>query len=210
MSFAGWIRYFLSKYCLKYISHIISPNWITDSPSGDALLKVISIVCRESKIFVLELYVITMIISTLDVYISLSHWNLRPFVNAETIFCVFGCLNVYMVLHLTTCPMMLLWSSTSMVTIRGVPKIWIYTYQDVQKNFVYAVSYIKAVCCGMTYPMSWKNPAHLMYFKTTIVLSLVDKSLIYMGTFICRFTLFNPLHISIMFLHLLRHLCIRS
>ena len=47
--------------------HIFSPDWITDTPSGDALLKVISIVCRESKIFVLELYVITMIILTLEV-----------------------------------------------------------------------------------------------------------------------------------------------
>ena len=115
--------------------------------------------------------------------------------NAETIFCVFWCLNVYMVLHLTTCPMMLLWSSTSMVTTQGVPKIWIYTYQDVQKNFVNAVSYIQAVCCGMTCPMSWKNPVHLMYLKATIVSSLVDNLLVYMGKFICRCTLFNPLHI---------------
>ena len=115
--------------------------------------------------------------------------------NAETIFCVFWCLNVYMVLHLTTCPMMLLWSSTSMVTTQGVPKIWIYTYQDVQKNFVNAVSYIQAVCCGMTCPMSWKNPVHLMYLKATIVSSLVDNLWVYMGKFICRCTLFNPLHI---------------
>ena len=46
---------------------VYNPNWITDSPSGDALLKVISIVCRESKIFVIELYVITMIILILEV-----------------------------------------------------------------------------------------------------------------------------------------------
>ena len=82
-----------------------------------------------------------------------------------------------MVLHLTTCPMMLLWSSTFIVTIQEVPKIWISTYQDVLKNFVNIVSYIKAVCCGMTCPMSRKNPAHLMYLKATIVTSLVDKSL---------------------------------
>ena len=29
--------------------------------------------------------------------------------------------------------------------MQGVPQIWIYTYQDVQKNFVNVVSYIKAV-----------------------------------------------------------------
>ena len=124
--------------------------------------------------------------------------------NAETIFCVFWCLNVYMVLHLTTCPMMLLWSSTSMVTTQGVPKIWIYTYQDVQKNFVNAVSYIQAVCCGMTCPMSWKNPVHLMYLKAIIVSSLVDNLWVYMGKFICRCTLFNPLHIPGFFLPTLR------
>ena len=105
-----------------------------------------------------------------------------------------------MVLHLTTCPMMLLWSSTSMVTTQGVPKIWIYTYQDVQKNFVNAVSYIQAVCCGMTCPMSWKNPVHLLYLKATIVSSLVDNLGVYMGKFICRCTLFNPLHIPGFFL----------
>ena len=95
-----------------------------------------------------------------------------------------------MVLHLTTCPMMLLWSSTSMVTTQGVLKIWIYTYQDVQNNFVNAVSYIQAVCCGMTCPMSWKNPVHLMYLKATIVSSLVDNLWVYMGKFICQCTLF--------------------
>ena len=105
-----------------------------------------------------------------------------------------------MVLHLITCPMMLLWSSTSMVTTQGVPKIWIYTYQDVQKNFVNVVSYIQAVCCGMTCPMSWKNPVHLMYLKATIVSSLVDNLWVYMGKFICRCTLFTPLHIPGFFL----------
>ena len=64
--------YFLSNYCLKYINHIFSPNWIMDSPSGDALLKVISIVCRESKMLVLESYVITMIILTLSWFVSLT------------------------------------------------------------------------------------------------------------------------------------------
>ena len=41
------------------------------------------------------------------------------------------------------------------------------------KNFVNVVSYIKAVCYGMTCPIFWKNPAHLMYLKATIVSSLV-------------------------------------
>ena len=69
-----------------------------------------------------------------------------------------------------------------------------------KKTFVNAVSYIHAVCCGMTCPMSWKNPVHLMYLKATIVSSLVDNLWIYMGKFIYRCTLFNPLHIPGFFL----------
>ena len=52
----------------------------------------------------------------------------------------------------------------------------------------------------MTCPMSWKNPVHLMYLKATIVSSLVDNLWVYMGKFICRCTLFNPLHIPGLFL----------
>ena len=173
-----------------------SPNWITDSPFGDALLGVIRVKHRESKIFVLELYVTTMIISTLEEWISLSHWNFRPFVVAETMFCVFWCSNIYMVLHLTTCPMILLWSSTSMVRIQGVPKISIYTYQYGQKKFVNVPSYIKAVCCGMTCPILWKNLTHLMYLKPIIVSSLCDRYL-----HLSIYTVLNPFHISMMFLH---------
>ena len=110
-------------------------------------------------------------------------------------------INVYMILHLTSYPMMSLWSSTSMVTIQGVPKIWIYMYQDVQKNFVNVVSYIKAVCCGMACPISWKNPAHLMYLKQLSCHHWLRNFWVYMGVFICRITLFNPSHISIMLLH---------
>ena len=97
--------------------------------------------------------------------------------------------------------MMLLCLPTSMVTIKRVPKIWIYTYQDVQKNFVNVDSYIIAVCCGMTWPISWKNPAHLMYLKATIVPSLVDKSLSMYGCIYLSIYTFNPSLISILFLH---------
>ena len=144
MSFAGWIRYFLSNYCLKYINCIFSPNWITDSPSGEGKRDLVQRI-------------------------------------------------QYMILHLTTCPMMLIWSSTSMVTIQGVPEIWIYTHQDVQKNFVNEIAYINAVCCGMTCLISWKDPAHLMHLK--------DKFLsIYGYIYLSIYTVFNPSHISIMFL----------
>ena len=47
------IRYFLRSHYLKYINHIFCPIWITDSPSGDVLLRVIWIGFREFKIFVL-------------------------------------------------------------------------------------------------------------------------------------------------------------
>ena len=62
-------KIFPKQLLLKvYKSYIQSKlDYGLDSPSGYALLKVISIVCRESKMFVLELYVITMITLTLEV-----------------------------------------------------------------------------------------------------------------------------------------------
>ena len=45
------------------------------------------------------------------------------------------------------------------------------------------------------------NPAHLVYLKTTIVSSLVDKPLSIYGYIHLPIYKFNPLHISIMFLN---------
>ena len=82
----------LSNYCLKYINHIFNPNWITDSTSGDALLKVIWIVCRESKMFVVELYKngYRHYITTrgTDLVKSLKLQTIREHIR-ETIFCLF-------------------------------------------------------------------------------------------------------------------------
>ena len=61
-----------------------------------------------------------------------------------------------------------------------------------KRSFLYTGS-----MCGMTCPMSWKNPVHLMYLKATIVSSLVDNLWVYMGKFVSRCTLFNPLHIPV-------------
>ena len=72
-----------------------------------------------------------------------------------------------MVLHLITCPMMPLWSSISMVTIQEVPKIWIYTYQDAQKNFVNVGSYIKALL-----PWFPTDDWHLTYMFSLIYFSV--------------------------------------
>ena len=159
MSFASKI----SNYCLKYLTglrtlhmvHMGMEYWGKSGPRA------------------LELYDYDYINTRcIDLVKSLKLQTI-----CETIFCVFWCSNVYMALHLATCPMMLLWSSISMVTMQGVPKIWIYTYQDVQKNFINVVSYTKAVCCGMDCPISWKNPACVMYLKAIIISSLLDKSL---------------------------------
>ena len=78
---------------------------------------------------------------------------------------------------------------------KGVPKIWIYTYQVVQKNFVNVVSNIKTVCCEKPCPISRKNPAHLIYLKATIVSSLVDKSLEYIWIYLSVDLHFLILHI---------------
>ena len=48
-------KIFSKQLLLKVYKSYIQSKLITDSTSGDALLKVIWIVCRESKMFVVEL-----------------------------------------------------------------------------------------------------------------------------------------------------------
>ena len=109
-----------------------------------------------------------------------------------------------MVLHPIACPMMLLWLSLSMVIIQEVPKKWIYTYQDVQNNFVDIAFYIKAVCCEITCPIFLKEFSSLHVFKRNYcsIIGWQISEYIWVSLSICRFTLFfNSSHISIMFLH---------
>ena len=81
-----------------------------------------------------------------------------------------------MVWHLTTYVMMLLWLLMSMVIILGAQAIWIYMYRNTPKNYANVVSHIKELCYGMTCPMRYNNPIHLMHLKVIIVSTLDEDS----------------------------------
>ena len=79
-------------------------------------------------------------------------------------------------LHLTTCPVMIVWSSISMVTTQRVPKIWhLYvprcTKEFSKRNFVY-----KGSMLWNDLPYIFKESSSLDVFKSNVS-SLVDKSL---------------------------------
>ena len=106
MSFASKI----SNYYLKCMSYVQSIRDYGLSIYGDEILRELGIVCARIICNNYD-YINTRCIDLVK--------SLKLQTISDTIFCVFWCSNVYMALHLATCPMMLLWLSTSMVTIQG-------------------------------------------------------------------------------------------